>query len=55
MDMLDKRCNALKAPPYVISTDKCCKRHVKGWLERNPQWERHPELPKALQLKALQN
>lgn len=48
MCKLDRRRDSLKEAPYIIVTDGCCKRHVKGWLDRNPMWEQHPTLPKTL-------
>lgn len=53
MDKLNKRRDdqLKKGPPYIITTEQCCKRHVKSWLERNPQWDRHPQQIKALYLK----
>lgn len=51
MCKLDKRRDAIKSPPYVISAVDCCKRHIKGWIERNPQWEKHPTTHKMLVLK----
>lgn len=52
MCKLDRRRELLKAPPYIINAKDCCKRHIKGWLERNPEWDKHPETPKMLILKS---